>query len=177
MKKIVLSISAIFVVTMFSSAILAQNPGAGMGWRAVYQDMLEKGKGIGVTEIGADGLPYTPPEGVVLEEAITYALSEEKGDRACECMIMAVELDYNPYSVLKTIYGVGGDLEIDQLCSCATESGVTRAIIAQAATDAVNPLNGEPVYDAGEISRSQCLTGLAYPEGEPPPPPVSPVVP
>jgi hypothetical protein len=73
------------------------------------------------------------------------------------------------------IYGVGGDLEIDAVCSCATEAGVAKAVIADAATDAVTLLD-EPVYDISEVSRSQCLTGLAYQldaggEPDPPPPP------
>jgi hypothetical protein len=122
--------------------------------------MLEKGK-TDSEPTGTGGLAYTPSEETVLEEAVTAAMTGEQGDRACELMRMAVELEYNPYSVLKTIYSVGGDLEIDPLCTCATEAGVMKAVIANAATNAVTPLN-EPVYDVDEISRSQCLSGLAY---------------
>jgi hypothetical protein len=161
MKKIAFSISVIFLVAMFSSTISAEDQGAGIGWRDIYQDMLEKGKGIGEPETEDGGLAYTPPEEVVLEEAVSFALSDEKGDRACECMRMAVELEYNPYLVIKTIYSVGGDLEIDQLCLCSTEAGVMRAIIAQAATDATTSRN-EPIYDEDEIARSECLRGLAF---------------
>lgn len=175
MKKIAFSISVIFLVAMFSSIISAEDQGAGIGWRDIYQDMLEKGKGIGEPETEPE------PEEVVLEKAVSFALSEEKGDRACECMRMAVELEYNPYLVIKTIYSVGGDLEIDQLCLCATEAGVMRAIISQAAMDATTSRD-EAIYDEDEIARSECLKGLAFtveekegegPDPPPPPPPVT----
>lgn len=158
MKKLALYLSlAAAAMICFASSSSAQNGG---NWREVFQSMLEKGKGAGEpSESG--GLAYTQPESVALEEAISYALSGEQGDRACECMTMAVDYDYNPYTVLKTIYGQGGDLEIDQLCSCATSAGVTKAVIAKAATDAMTPLN-EPVFDADEIAQSACLSGLAY---------------
>ncbi len=182
MKKIALMMVLFAAVFVCVSTIAAQeqNDDAGFGWQNVYKDMLEKGKESIETNMDNTGLAYTPAEATVLEEAVTYALSEENGDRACECMKIAVELEYNPYLVLKMIYGLGGDLEIDTICNCATQAGVTKAIIAQAATDAVTLLN-EPVYDVDEISRSQCLTGLAYQLNsgetptEPNPPPVSTV--
>jgi hypothetical protein len=180
MKKIALMMVLFATVFVFVSATVAQeqNDDAGFGWQNVYKDMLEKGKESIETNTDNTGLAYTPAEATVLEEAVAFALSEEKGDRACECMKIAVELEYNPYLVLKTIYGLGGDLEIDTICNCSTQAGVTKAIIAQAATDAVTPLN-EPVYEIDEISRSQCLTGLAYQTNsvdsppDPPDPPAS----
>lgn len=183
MKKIALMIVLLATVFVYVSMTTAQDrdDSNGLGWQNAYKEMLEKGKAS--VQTSNDGLAYTPAEATVLEEAVAYALSGEEGDRACECMKIAVELEYNPYLVLKTIYGLGGDLEIDQLCNCATEAGVTKAIIALAATDAVTPLD-EPVYDEDEIARSQCLTGLAYQEGglpqptpQPTPPPVSTVLP
>ncbi len=187
MKKTTLMISLFAAVLMCVSTTWAQEDerNAGYGWQPTFRDILEKGK-VDMHEAEqraqAGGYAYTPTEEVILEEAISYALSDEEGDRACECMKIAMELEYNPYSVLKMIYGVGGDLEIDQLCTCATDAGVTKAIIAEAATNAVTLLN-EPVYDINEISRSQCLTGLAYQEDSgdppppPPPPPATPVIP
>ncbi len=177
MKKIALIMVLFAAVFVYVSMAVAQeqNDDAGFGWQTTFKQMLEDGKES--VETSAGGLAYTPAEATVLEEAVTYALSEESGDRACECMKIAVELEYNPYLVLKTIYGLGGDLEIDTICNCSTQAGVTKAIIAQAATDAVTPLN-EPVYDIDEISRSQCLTGLAYQvnSGNPPPDPPDPPV-
>jgi hypothetical protein len=169
MKKFTLLLSLIALVVMCSvSASSAED------WQDVFQSMLEKGK-TGSAPSDSGGLAYTAPESVALEDAIAYALSGEQGDRACECMTMAVKYDYNPYTVLKTIYSLGGDLEIDTLCSCATASGITKAVIAKAATDAVTPLN-EPVYDTDEIAQSQCLSGLAYtpPVTEPNDPPREP---
>lgn len=182
MKKIAMMMVTFTTVLVYVSTVAAkeQDDSSGLGWQDVYQQMLEKGKES--TQTNDAGLGYTPAEATVLEEAVSYALSGEKGDRACECMKIAVELEYNPYLVLKTIYGLGGDMEIDQVCSCATEAGVTKAIIAQAATDAVTPLD-KPVYNVDEIAQSQCLTGLAYqvnpgnPPPPPPPPPVSTILP
>ena len=79
-------------------------------------------------------------------------------------MKIAIDFEYNAYSVLKYLYAAGGQLGVDQLCMCATEAGVMKAIIAKAAMDAVTPLN-EPVFDRDEITQSQCLGGeeiLAY---------------
>jgi hypothetical protein len=158
MKTSVLILSLIAAIAMCcTTPCLAQSSGT---WQDTLKAMLEEGK-AGSESPDGGGLAYTPSEGTVLEEAVTAAMTGEQGDRACEIMKMAVELEYNPYSVLKTIYSVGGDLEIDPLCTCATEAGVMKAVIASAATDAVTPLN-EPVYDVDEISRSQCLSGLAY---------------
>ena len=183
MKKIALLLVLFATVCLCVSTTVAQeqNDSAGLGWQNAFQQMLEKGKASS-TQANDAGLAYTPAEASVLEEAVAYALSGEEGDRACECMKIAVELDYNPYLVLKTIYSLGGDLEIDTICNCSTQAGITKAIIAQAATDAVTPLN-EPIYDVDEISRSQCLTGLAYQVDsgstppDPPDPPVSTVLP
>lgn len=127
-------------------------------WRIEYMDALEAGKAVELPQgqTQAEGLAYTPPEEVVLEEAISRAM--EKKAPACECMKIAVDLDYNPYSVLKNIYSAGGDLELDQLCICATEAGIMKAIIAKAAKKAVSPL-GEPIFKRDEIAQSQCLGG------------------
>lgn len=162
MKTSALILTFIVVAAVYCCApVSAEAQG---GWQEALQSALEKGK-TAPEAPESGGLAYTPSEETILEEALTAALAEEKGDRSCECMKMAIDLDYNPYSVLKAIYSVGGDLEIDILCSCATEAGVMKAVIAKAATDAVTPLN-EPVYDVDEIARSQCLSGLAYTAAE-----------
>lgn len=133
-------------------------------WRDAYIASLEKGKAVQLedTQEQSEGLAYTPPEDVVLEEAITKAM--EKNAPACECLKIAIDFEYNPYSVLKNLYAAGGKAKLDQLCMCATEAGVMKAIIAQAAADAVSPLN-DPIFDRDEIAQSQCLGGeeaLAY---------------
>ena len=75
---------------------------------------------------------------------------------ACEVMKIAVDLKYNPYSTIKTIFAVGGEVKLDQLCMCATESGITKEIIAKAASDATSSL-GKPIFSRDEIIQSQCL--------------------
>lgn len=161
MKKIILLLGLFTFIMTVSSTLWAEDMEKEAGWLAVFKSALERGKGIGLSEgrAGSDGLAYTPPEEVILEEAISQALSEDKAARACECLKTAVDLEYNPYLVLKIIYAVGGYLEIDQLCMCATEAGVMKAIIAKAARDAMSPLN-QPIYEVDEIAQSQCLKGL-----------------
>jgi hypothetical protein len=169
MKKITLFVSILTILVMFSAPLFAQDAGKGEDWRNDYLAALKKGK-AGASPSGetqATGLAYTPSEAVAFQEAISKALEKEKGDRVCECLKIAVDLDYNAYLVIKTIYEAGGDLQIDQLCMCATEAGVMKAIIAKAAKDAVSPL-GEPVYEPDEIAQTSCFRGeegLAYTEG------------
>ncbi|MFH0729952.1 MAG: CsgG/HfaB family protein [Pseudomonadota bacterium] len=141
-------------------------------WRNDYLAMLKKGKAVRLPsgQPSGAGLAYTPPEAVTLENAISKALEKEKGARVCECMKLAVDLEYNAYLVIKTIYEAGGSLEIDQLCMCATEAGVMKAIIAKAAREAISPL-GSPVYAQDEIAQASCFQGeegLAYTPGEVP---------
>lgn len=133
-------------------------------WRDDYIEALERGKSVQLPsdQEQVEGLAYTPPEDVVLEEAITKAI--ERDAPACECLKIAIDFDYNPYSVIKNLYAAGGESKLDQLCMCATELGVMKAVIANAAADAVSPLN-EPIFDRDEIAQSQCLGGeeaLAY---------------
>lgn len=155
-KQTLILIGCIFLV--------ASNAFSDDDWRDDFISALEKGKAVQLPEGDAqtEGLAYTPPEDVVLEEAIAKAI--ERKAPACECMKIAIDFDYNPYSVLKNIYSAGGQVGLNELCMCATEAGVMKAVIAKAAMDAVTPLN-EPVYDRDEIAQSQCLGGeeiLAY---------------
>lgn len=103
------------------------------------------------------GLAYTPSKEAALEDALKAAMTGETGNsRSCELMKTAVgAYNFDLSSVLKAIHSAGGSLEIDTLCSCATEAGVMPAVIAEAATE-----SGK--YDMQEIARSQCLSGLAY---------------
>lgn len=142
-------------------------------WQDGYLAALKKGKAVQSRSAHppAAGFAYTPPEAVVLQEAILKALEKDRGTRVCECMKMAVDADYNAYLVIKTIYEVGGNLEIDQLCMCATEAGVMKAILAKAAKEAASPL-GEPVFSPDEIAQANCFRGeegLAYTPGDGPP--------
>jgi TolB-like protein len=153
-----------------SRPLITQNPNSGASrtenWQNDYSATLRKGKAIHLPsgQPPAVGLAYTPSEAVSLQSAISKALEKEKGSRACECMKIAVDLEYNPYLIIKTIYEVGADLEIDQLCMCATEAGVKKAIAARAAGEALSPL-GKPMYSPDEIAQASCFRGeegLAY---------------
>ena len=170
MKNLTLFVSMLTIIVMCSATLFAEGQRTDEKWQNDYLAALKKGKSVQLPagQTQAAGLAYTPPEAVVLQEAVSKALEKEKGDRVCECMKVAVDLEYNPYLVIKTIYEAGGDLEIDQLCMCASEAGVMKAIIAKAAREAVSPL-GEPVYSPDEIAQTNCFRGeegLAYTPGE-----------
>jgi DNA-directed RNA polymerase beta' subunit len=125
-----------------------------------------------------------------LRNAVSLAFNIGKNQRACDCLNMALGMGHNPYQVLQTIFEVGNDLELNQLCECASASGVMTATIAKAARDAVSSTN-QNIYTISEIAQSQFFRGkegLAYtlPEmdigdfptaRETTPPPVSRIVP
>ncbi len=143
-------------------------------WEKEFVQTLQKGKIIPAGQ--AQGLGYTPAEETVLEGAIKKAM--ELKAPPCEAMKIAVDLKYNPFSVLTNIFSYEGEVNLDQLCMCATESGVNKQIIAEAATKAITPL-GTPVFERDEIIQAQCLKeiGLGYTALEVPPPPIPPPTP
>lgn len=138
-------------------------------WEKEFVQTLQKGKAIPTGQ----GLGYTPAEETVLEGAIKKAMDSKAPP--CEAMKIAVDLKYNPFSILKNIFGYGGGVDLDQLCMCATESGVNKQIIAKAATDATTS-SGTPVFPRDEIIQAQCLReiGLGYTALETIPSPIPP---
>ncbi len=140
-------------------------------WEKEFVQTLQKGKAIPTGQ--GQGLAYTPAEETVLEGAIKKAMDLKAPP--CEAMKIAVDLKYNPFSVLTNIFGYGGEVNLDQLCMCATESGVNKQIVAEAATKAITPL-GTPVFPRDEITQAQCLKeiGLGYTAAETIPPPIPP---
>jgi predicted amidohydrolase len=70
------------------------------------------------------------------------------------------------------------EVDLNQLCMCATESGVNKQVIAKAATDAASPL-GKPIFPRDEIAQAQCLReiGLGYTPVVQVPPPINPPAP
>ncbi len=171
--KFLLGIMILTILVCFSTAVAEEEKKT--SWEKEFIQDLQQGK---MPLIGAGGLPYTPSEEVVLEDAIKKAMEQDAPP--CQCMVIAVELEYNPYMVLKNIYENEGELDLDELCICATQKGVDKQIIAKAAMDAQR--NGEPAFELDEITSSNCLQsdqGLAYTLGEEPPedippPPVPP---
>jgi len=158
MKNILLLIFLVFNLLVLSSTGFAEEKPSGQeepSWDSVFAAALQKGK----TPIQpAEGLAYTPSEDTVLETAIQAAM--EMKAPPCEAMKIAVDLKYNPYSVIKNIFGYGSQVNLNQLCMCATESGINKQIVASAAADAATPL-GTPVFSRDEITQAQCI-GLGY---------------
>lgn len=155
MKHIILII-VIISITTISQIGFAEDKGPNL-WEKDFVMALQKGK---MTSANAtDGLAYTPAAGVVLENAIKKAL--EMQAPPCEAMKIAVDLKYDPYSVIKNIFSYGSQVNLNQLCGCATESGINKKIVAEAAAKAMSPL-GKPIFDRDEITQAQCITGLGY---------------
>ena len=152
MKNILLTLLIIFSLAILSSISFAKEN----SWETNFVQALQKGKSSANNQAG--GLGYTPAEGTVLEQAIKEAMEAEAPP--CEAMKIAVELKYSPYAVIKNIFGHGGEVNLNQLCMCATESGVNKQIVAKAATDAMSPLE-TPIFSRDEITQAQCI-GLGY---------------
>lgn len=155
MRNILITSILIIGLAVFSSPGFAGEK----TWEQEFVQALQKGKAK-ITGTAA-GLAYTPSEETVLENAIKKAM--DKKAPPCQAMKIAVDLKYNPYSVIKNVYSFGGEVDLDQLCMCATESGINKQIIAKAATDATSPI-GTPIFNRDEIAQSQCLReiGLGY---------------
>ncbi len=133
-------------------------------WEDQFVEALHKGKEAAGAQSQAEGLGYTPSEEAVFEKAVKKALGQDAP--ACQCMKIAVNMDYNPYMVLTNIYGAGKGVKLDELCMCATEEGIRKEVIARAASDAVGP-SGEKVFTRDEVTQSQCLqVGLPYTAAE-----------
>lgn len=134
---------------------------------------LQRGKAENKNTTG--GLAYTAAEFSVLERAYIDLFKENEDCPPCEVMKVSVDLEYNPYDVIKLIYSLGKDVRLDQLCMCAVEQGINKAIIANAAVDAQTL--DKPKFQRDEITQSQCLRGeegLAYTEAEGPIPKIDP---
>ncbi len=160
MKYSTLTVLIAAFLLLFTSNLFAGDD----DWETPYREALELGKSVQLPDKVDDleGLAYTPPENVILENAITEALGNEAPE--CEAIKIAIDFDYNPYSVIKSVYSAGGQISLDQLCTCATAAGVMKEIVANAAKDAVSPLN-DTIFEMDEIAQAKCLGGeeiLAY---------------
>ncbi len=170
MRTTIKAIIIVSILALLSSAGFAQDN----QWENEFVLALQKGKALATTK--NKGLAYTPAQSTVLENAIKKAM--DKKAPPCEAMKIAVDLKYNPYSVIKNIFSYGGEVDLNQLCMCATESGVNKQVIAKAATDAASPL-GKPIFPRDEIAQAQCLReiGLGYTPVVQVPPPINPPAP
>ncbi|MDA3788142.1 MAG: hypothetical protein PF503_06570 [Desulfobacula sp.] len=103
------------------------------------------------------GLGYTLSEEEALDEAIKKAMDQKAPP--CEAMKLAVDLNFNPYNVITGIFSSGAEIDLNQLCMCATEAGISKSLMAQATNAAVN----ENMLTRDEIAQAQCLReGLGY---------------
>jgi len=155
MKIRITILSSIFVIALFTSYCFAEDN----LWENEFIQALQKGKTVVTRQSG--GLGYTPSESTVLEKAIKRAMDMKAPP--CEAMKIAIDLKYNPYSVIKNVFSSGGEVDLNQLCMCATESGINKQIVAKAASDATSSL-GTPIFPRDEIAQAQCLReiGLGY---------------
>ncbi|MBI9089258.1 MAG: hypothetical protein JEZ12_08580 [Desulfobacterium sp.] len=158
MKNILSVVATLAILTGLTTNLFAAEPAAKEAWQIAYTAALVDGKANPPPQGQAlkEGLAYTPPEEMVLKEAVSKAMEKEAS--ACECMKIAIDLEYNPYAVLKAIYSSEGNVQLDQLCMCATEAGIMKAITAKAAVDSLSS-SGAPLFQQDEITQSQCLGG------------------
>lgn len=140
-------------------------------WEKEFVQALQKGKMVDSQD--SEGLGYTPDENTVLSKAIKRAVEQKAPP--CEAMKIAIDLKYTAYNVIYNIFSHGGEINLNQLCMCATESGINKQLVAKAATEVTNK-DGERIFPRDEIAQAQCLNdvGLGYTEAAAPPPPIPP---
>ncbi len=155
MKKILLSTLLIFGLTALSSISYAKSN----LWEKAYINALQKGMSATVNKGGESGAASS--QEAILKNAIKNALAMKAP--VGQMIKIAVNMQYNPYSVIKNILSLGGKISLNQLFMYASQSGINKQIVAKAAEDAVTP-TGAPVYSKGEITQAQALKniGLGY---------------
>ncbi len=168
MNKTIKTLCLIFSLLFLTSIGFAKDKKEN-NWETDFIQALQKGKADRSQENG--GLGYKAAESSVLEKAIKKALDQKAPP--CETMKIAIDLQYQAYSVISSIFSQGAEVNLNQLCMCATESGINKQIVAKAAKETVTPL-GTPVFPRDEIVQAQCLNdvGLGYTQLTLPPPPI-----
>ncbi len=152
MRKIIAVVSISIALVVFTLPGFAQENET-RKWDAEFVQALEKIR----SQKKTGGLGYTITEEEALEKAIKEAMDQKAP--ACEAMKLAVDLNFNPYAVVSGIFSSGAEVDLDQLCMCATESGISKSLMAQAASAAADA----NMLTRDEITQSQCLReGLAY---------------
>jgi len=163
-KRLLLMLARLCLAVGFAFAAVGM--AAAQDWEEEFQHALAE-----IREAGepADGLGYSPSQEGMLDEAIGNALVG--GGGSSQLMKMAVDAGLDPYAVLVSIYSQDS-VDIDELCLTATEQGMSKAVIVQAAVNATGP-GGQPACSRDEITQAQCLLeGLPYTlvQAQPPPP-------
>ncbi len=158
---------------MVSGAVAQSTDDQGPSWDEEYVQSLGKIKNPQRT----DGLGYTLSEKESLEKAIQNAINQEAP--TCQVLKIAVEMQFNPFSVLTGIFNSDAKIDLEQLCLCATETGddsISKSVMLKAANDAVEKNR----FRRDEVTQAQCLqqglgftvanTSLNAPESISPPP-------
>lgn len=152
MKNLIAGLFISMGLMVFVSPGFAQDTET-KSWDLQFVSDLQKIK----SQQKTDGLGYTLSEEEALEIAIKKAMDQKAPP--CEAMKLAVDLEFNPYNVITGIFNSGAEIDLEQLCMCATEGGIPRSLLAQA-TEAAAEANR---LTRDEIAQSQCLReGLGY---------------
>lgn len=145
MKKLMILLIVLFM-GVYSSALAFDGEDA-------LIKALQKGK---QDSPKSDGLGYTQAGPDFLKLAYKELFSTNKDYPTCEVMKLSIDLKYNPYDVLINLYAINKEVDLDQLCMCATEAGISKSLITQAAINGAKDRRDE-------IPQSQCLReGLGY---------------
>lgn len=152
MKNIIIVIMICICLVFFVTPGFAQDKKT-QKWDVTFIHDLEKIR----SEKKTGGLGYTLSEEEALDEAIKKAMDQEAP--TCEAMKLAVDLNFNPYNVITGIFRSGAEIDLDQLCMCATEAGISKSLLGQASDYAVE----ENMLTRDEIIQCQCLReGLGF---------------
>ncbi len=157
---LMISLFVIIGISFFVSQGFAEDKNK--TWESEFVQALRKEKAR--IETDSKVINYASAGETVLAEAIKQAIVINNAP-ACKVMKIAIDLEFNPYLVIKNIFSHGGEIDLDQLCMCATEDGINKQIFAKASEDAASSL-GEPIFSRYELTQSQCLReiGLGYHE-------------
>lgn len=140
-------------------------------WEKDFIQALQKGKIVKKAKGG--GLGYTLAQEEAEEKTLKKAIQKAMDSKAppCEAMKIAVDMKYKAYSVIKNVFSSGGEVDLNQMCMCATEKGVNKQTIAQAAREAQTS-DGKAVFMPDEVTQAQCLReiGLGYTTADAPDP-------
>ena len=156
MRNIIAALLIFIGLTAFTLPGFAQD-NAKQQWDVAFVHDLEKIR----SQKKTGGLGYTLSQEEALNQAIKKAMDQQAPP--CEAMKLAVDRNFNPYNVITGIFSSGAEIDLNQLCMCATEGGISKSLLARAAEAATD----KNMLTRDEITQSQCLReGLGYTPAE-----------
>ena len=160
MRKSIKTALIIFTIVLLTSLGFAEEKPS---WEEEFTLSLQKAKVINNQITG--GLGYSVSQEEAEEEALKNAIQKAMDAKAdpCQAMTIAYDLKYKAHSIIKNIFGSGGKLLLDDLCMCATNTGVTKAVFTAAATEAMS--GGKAVFLPDEVTEATCGLGYTPEEG------------